>query len=155
MSARIFLTGCLIATAMIFQPVAAQTVYKSTMPDGRVIFGDRPEPGAAKVESSHPDVSKKGVQLAPGGAARTVDEMASARKREEANEDRLSAGEEAVRKAEAAVANGKEPLPGERTGTAGGGSRLNDSYWARQKKLREDLIKARDNLTKLRTEQGQ
>ena len=58
----------------------------------------------------------------------------------------------AVRKAEAAIANGKEPLPGERIGTASGKSRLNDAYWERQKKLREDLVKARDNLTKLRTE---
>ena len=34
--------------------------------------------------------------------------------------------------AERQLRNGKEPLPGERTGNVGGGSRLNESYWARQ-----------------------
>lgn len=155
MSARILLSGCLIATALIFQPVAAQTVYKSTMPDGRVIFGDRPEPGAAKVESSKPDTSNTGVQLTRPGEGRNVDEMRDRREGIEAKENRIREAEEAVRKAEAAIANGKEPLPGERIGTAGGGSRLNDSYWARQKKLQEDLVKARDNLTKLRTQVGE
>jgi hypothetical protein len=152
MSARILLSGCLIATALIFQPVAAQTIYKSTMPDGRVIFGDRPEPDATKVESSKPDTAKTGVQLAPPGAANKVDEMAASRKRGEASANARRQAEEAVRKAEAAVANGKEPLPGERIGTAGGASRLNDSYWARQKKLQQDLVTARDNLNRLRIE---
>lgn len=150
MFTRILLSGCLIATALIFQPVAAQTVYKSTMPDGRVIFGDRPEAGAVKVESSKPDTSKTGVQLAPPGAAGKVEEMAARRERDQGRQERRREAEEAVRRAEAAVANGKEPLPSERIGTAGGGSRLNDSYWARQKKLQQDLVKARDALNKVR-----
>ena len=155
MSQRILLAGCLIAIALTFPPVAAQTVYKSTMPDGRVIFGDRAEPGAVKVETSKPDTSRTGVQINPPGAERAVQGGESARKRSESSADRIREAEEAVRKAEAALANGKEPLPGERTGTAGGGSRLNDSYWTRQKQLREDLVKARDYLNKLRSAQLQ
>ena len=154
MSPRILASGCFIAIALLMQPAAAQTVYKSTMPDGRVIFGDRPEAGAAKVESSEPDTSKKGVQLTTPGAGRKVDEMKAQRESGQAKEDQLRQAQEAVRKAEAALANGKEPLPGERIGTAGGASRLNDAYWARQKKLKEDLVNARDNLNKLRI-QGQ
>jgi len=155
MSARILTSGCLIVIWLLAQSVAAQTLYKSIMPDGRVVYGDRPEPDAVKVESSKPDTSNTGVQLAPPGAGGKVEEMAVTRRRGETQEARLRQAEEAVRKAEAAIANGKEPLPGERIGTAGGASRLNDSYWERQKKLREDLVKARDNVTKLRTEQGQ
>jgi hypothetical protein len=150
MSARILISGCLIAVVLVVQSAAAQTLYKSTMPDGRVIYGDRPEQGAVKVESSKPDTSKTGVQVVPPGAAGKVEQMEATRKRGEAKADDLRQAEEAVRKAEAALANGKEPLPGERIGTAGGASRLNDSYWARQKKLREDLVNARDSLTRLR-----
>lgn len=150
MFARILLAGCLIVFSLLNGPVAAQTLYKSIMPDGRVVYGDRPEPGAEKVESSKPDTSRTGVQLAPPGDERKVDEMAARRERGEAQADRLRQAEAAVRQAEAAIANGKEPLPGERIGTAGGASRLNDSYWERQKKLQDDLVRARDNLSKLR-----
>jgi len=152
MSTRILASGCLIVIALLVQSVAAQTVYRSTMPDGRVIFGDRPEPGAAKVTSSQPNTSKTGVQVLPPGAERKVDKMQATRQRNAASGDKLRQAEEAVRKAEAAVANGKEPLPGERTGTAGGSSRLNNSYWARQKKLQQDLVTARDNVNRLRIE---
>ena len=152
MSPRILATGCFVALALSLQPVAAQTMYKSIMPDGRVVYGDRPEPNAVNVESSKPDTAKTGVQLNPPGAERTVQKMEAARASSEAKDNQMRDAEEAVRKAEAAIASGKEPLPGERIGTAGGKSRLNDAYWERQKKLREDLVKARDNLNKLHTE---
>jgi hypothetical protein len=152
MSARILASGCFIAIALLVQPAAAQTLHKSIMPDGRVVYGDRPEPGAVKVETSKPDTSRTGVQVIPPGAESKVQQMEAARKREDAKVDQRRQAEEAVRRAEAALANGKEPLPGERIGTAGGASRLTDSYWARQKQLQEDLVKARDNLNRLRIE---
>ena len=62
----------------------------------------------------------------------------------------MQAAEEALRQAEAARAAGKEPLPGERVGTAGGASRLNDAYYARQKKLDEAVQNAQRNLDQLR-----
>ena len=155
MFSRILRLGCLAAVALTASAVNAQTMHKSIMPDGSVVYGDRPEPGAAKVETSKPDTSSTGVQINPPGAQGVVEEGARARQRTEVSSGRLREAEERVRQAEAALANGKEPLPGERTGTAGGGSRLNDSYWARQKKLREDLVNARDELNRLRTAQGQ
>jgi len=117
-----------------------------------VVYGDQPDPNAVKVAESKADTSKTGVQWNPPGAARQLEEMKAARERGDAKQDQLRQAEEAVRQAEAALANGKEPLPGERIGIAGGGSRLNDVYWERQKKLREDLVKARDNLNRVRTE---
>ena len=155
MFARILVVGCLIAVALPVPLASAQTLYKSIMPDGRVVYGDRAEPGAVKVETSKPDTSKTGVQINAPGAKEVVKDAAKARERTEVSSNRLRQAEERVREAEAALANGKEPLPGERTGTAGGASRLNDSYWARQKKLREDLVSARDNLNRLRMAQGQ
>jgi hypothetical protein len=155
MFTRILVNGCLAAVFLTVSSVNAQTLHKSIMPDGSVVYGDRPEPGAAKVETSKPDTSKTGVQINPQGARGAVEEGTKARQRTEGSGDRLRVAEERVRQAEAALANGKEPLPGERSGLAGGGSKLNDSYWERQKKLREDLVKARDELNKLRTSQLQ
>jgi hypothetical protein len=155
MFARILVSGCLAAVVLTASSLDAQTLHKSIMPDGSVVYGDRPEPGAAKVETSKPDTSRTGVQINPPGAQGAIEEGAKARQRTEVSGDRLREAEERVRQAEAALANGKEPLPGERTGLAGGASKLNDSYWARQKKLREDLVKARDDLNRLRTAQGQ
>jgi hypothetical protein len=155
MFARILAIGCLIAVALPIHLASAQTLYKSTMPDGRVVYGDREEPGAVKVETSKPDTSRTGVQINSPGEKGAVEETARVRRSTAVSADRLRQAEEQVRKAEAALANGKEPLPGERSGTAGGASRLNDSYWARQKQLRQDLVNARDNLNRLRTAQGQ
>jgi predicted YcjX-like family ATPase len=44
------------------------------------------------------------------------------------------------------VAEGRESLPGERAGLAGGGSRLRPEYYERQEKLKQDLEAARAGL---------
>ena len=43
----------------LLPPVAAQSLYKSTMPDGRVRYGDAPAPGAMKVEEIQTDTPKE------------------------------------------------------------------------------------------------
>ena len=53
---------------------------------------------------------------------------------------------QALAQARAQLESGKEPLPGERTGTAGGGSRLNESYFARQQANEEAVAKAQARL---------
>jgi hypothetical protein len=138
--------GCLLVIALLAQSVAAQTVYKSTMKDGSVIFSDRPEPDAVKVETSRPNTSDTGVQVVSPDAEDRLQEMEAAREEGQAVADERREAEEALRKAEEALANGKEPLPDERIGTAGGTSRLTDSYWARQSRLEQDVIKAREKL---------
>ncbi len=50
----------------------AQVLYKSTMPDGKVIFSDKPAPGAVKVEASRPDTSRQGVAPPSKGEAATL-----------------------------------------------------------------------------------
>ena len=89
MSPRMLATGCFVALALFLQPVAAQTMYKSTMPDGRVVYGDRPEPNAVKVESSKPDTAKTGVQLNAPGAEREVQKMEAARASSEAKDKQM------------------------------------------------------------------
>jgi hypothetical protein len=58
----------------------------------------------------------------------------------------VEAATQALAQARAQLETGKEPLPGERTGTAGGGSRLNDSYWARQAANEQAVAQAQARL---------
>jgi hypothetical protein len=146
MSARILSSGCLILIALLAQPVAAQTVYKSTMPDGSVVFSDQPAPDAVKVETSNPNTSDTGVQVLQPGATDELRKMEAERKQGGAKDDGRRQAEEGLRQAEAAAANGKEPLPGERIGIANGKSRLTEAYHARQKTLQHNVDAARKNL---------
>ena len=130
----------------------AQTMFKSTMPDGRVMFGDKPVDGAAKVEAIKPDTAKRGIQTLSTGEAAAVKQAEQERLKRERGSESVQAAEKALRDAEAALAKGEEPLPGERTGTAGGGSRLNDAYWTRQQKLKDDVDRARVALEKARAQ---
>jgi hypothetical protein len=135
---------------MLSTAVGAQTLYKSTMPDGRVVYGDKPAPGAVKVEESKPDTSKTGTQTVAPGDAAALKKMEQERLKHERADDRVRAAEKALADAEAALAKGEEPLPGERTGTASGGSQLNEDYWKRQRKLKDDVDRARLALEKVR-----
>ena len=145
------------AVALLFGACAAsaqQPVYKSTMPDGKIIYGEKPVPGAAKVDTIEPPPAKTGVStgLTPEEKARAAaltKQRQQAATAEAAKEDRLKQARNAVTQAETALAKGKEPLPGERIGLAGGGSRLTEAYFARQKALEEAVAKARKNLAEV------
>ena len=139
-------TGGILAAALLLQPAMAQTLYKSILPDGRIVYGDKPAPDAVKVEETRPDVSKGGIGGVTQREQEALKEMEKARVKREGGEDKLRAAEQALRNAEAARAAGKEPLPGERIGTAGGASRLNEAYDDRQRKLEEAVEKARREL---------
>lgn len=134
-------------------PALAQVLYKSTMPDGRVVYGDKPAPGAAKVEESKPDTSKAGIVPPTAGETAVLKRLETERLKREAASDKVQAAEQALREAEAARDGGREPLAGERLGTVSGAQRLTDAYWARQKKLEDDVEKARRALEKLRSGQ--
>jgi len=143
----------LLLAALFAGELAAQPVYKSTLPDGRVIYGDRPDPAAAKVEESTPDTSNRGIGGVTPREAQALEELESARAGREGESAKLRALQKAVTDAEAAQAAGKEPLPGERLGTSGGASRLNESYWERQRSLDDAVEKARRDLEAARSGQ--
>jgi hypothetical protein len=147
----VMVAGCLLAAALGLEPVAAQVLYKSTLPDGRVVYGDKPEPGAARVDESKPDTSKRGIGGTASREAEALKELEQARQKREGGEDKLRAAEQALKDAEAARAAGKDPLPGERAGAAGGASRLAESYFERQRKLEEAVDKARRELEQARS----
>lgn len=144
----------LLAICMLVSSAAngAQVLYKSTMPDGKVVYGDKPVPGAVKVEEQKPDTSKAGIQTTQPSDKGTLKRMEQDRLKRERADDQLGAAEKALRDAEEALAKGEEPLPGERTGTAGKGSQLNELYWKRQEKLKKDVERARANLERARAQ---
>lgn len=140
-----------ITAALLLQPAAAQTLYKSIMPDGRVVYGDKPAPGAAKVEETRPDISKGGLGGTTAREQEALKDMENTRLQREGGQDKVRAAEQALRDAEAALAAGKEPLAGERIGTAGGTSRLTETYFDRQRKLEEAVEKARRDFDEARS----
>jgi hypothetical protein len=150
-SHRIVLTVATALCAVLLQPAAGQTLYKSTMPDGRIVYGDKPAPGAAKVEETTPDLSKRGIGGSTPREQQVLKEMEKERLQREGAKDRIRAAEQKLRDAEAARDDGKEPLEGERIGTAGGSSRLNESYFERQRRLEENVEKARRELDRTRS----
>ena len=151
MMRRIATYGCWLAAALLLQPAVAQTLYKSTMPDGRIVYGDKPAPDAVKVEETRPDIKKGGLGGTTAREQEALKELEKARLQREGGEDKVTAAEQALRNAEAARAAGKEPLASERIGTAGGGSRITDAYYERQKKLDADVEQARRELEQLRS----
>jgi hypothetical protein len=148
---RIAAYGCCLAAALLLQPAVAQTLYKSTMPDGSVVYGDKPAPDAAKVEETRPDVSRGGIGGTTPREQDALKDMEKARLQREGGQEKVQAAEQALRDAEAARAAGKEPLASERIGTAGGASRITDDYYARQKKLDDAVEKARRELDQARS----
>ena len=144
--------GAVAALVFGVSGAAAQQVFKSTMPDGKIVYGEKPVPGAAKVDTIEPPPAKTGISTAISPEEKARAEAAAKARNAAASADtarqwKLDAARKAVKDAEAAIANGKEPLPGERQGLAGGGSRLTEAYFARQKNNEEALAKARKNLS--------
>jgi len=141
----------------------ASTVYRQITPDGRVVYSDKPVQGA-KIDETitvEPPIEGNAWTTAPGtrpeippqtqptpvnrvgaipvpGKRKTIDE---------ANAEVVRAEmllEDARKRREAGV----EPLPGERTGTVAGTSRLNDAYKARQQALAQAVSDAETALKK-------
>jgi hypothetical protein len=120
------------------------------MPDGSVVYGDKPAPDAVKVDETRPDIKKGGIGGTTPREQEALKELEKGRLQREGGQDKVTAAEQALRNAEAARAAGKEPLASERIGTAGGASRITDAYYERQKRLDADVERARRELDEAR-----
>jgi hypothetical protein len=143
--------GVLTMAAFVACPAEAQPVKKYVTPEGRVIYSDQPVPGAREAGEVAPPrpVSPEEREAARRTAERDASAVKAleggdvARRPPQSQIDGLEADLERARKQ---LADGKDPLPGERTGTTGGASRLNDQYWARQKANEAAVAKAQKAL---------
>lgn len=131
----------------------AQTTYKSTMPDGKIVYGEKPAPGAVKSEPMQ--VNTKPMSTGKGNSTNRDEDSGVAPQqlkdsRTRAEQARAADADaqqwqQTLTKAQQAAREGVEPLPGERIGTAGGGSRLTDAYQERQRQLQADIVRAQGN----------
>lgn len=139
------LLSCLVPTF-----AAAEDLYKSTMPNGKVVYGEKPEPGAKRVEKLPSPPPKTGTNVLTPAEKKGVDQRLQQRAaQDQAWRKQLEAAYAQLKSAEAAREAGKEPLPGERLGTASGASRLTDEYWTRQKTLEAAVEAARKRVEEL------
>jgi hypothetical protein len=163
-----FLRACLpavLATLAAFSGnLPAQQVYKYVTPDGRVIYSDKPVKGAekSKAVTVPPAPSQSDVEAAKRRAEqeRKSRDAATARlyarrKALDAADARVTAARKALEDAENALELGREPLPGERTGTVSGNARLNERYFERVTRLEDNVERARRELDEALAERNQ
>lgn len=129
----------------------AQVVFKSTMPDGKVIYGEKPVPGAKTVDTIEPPPATTGTTIITPEEKARVEKMTKERAAANAasaasaaaRQLELDEARKQLQQAETARDGGKEPLPGERIGIIGGKTRLTDAYFERQKNLEQGVAAAR------------
>ena len=134
-------TLLLLALACAALTAQAQAVYRSEMPDGRIIYGDKPAPGAKEAKEvvlQKPNIIAP-VSTKPGPSVQQKDAGAGG--------DRVQSARQALDAAKAALAAGREEKEGDRIGTATKGSaRLTDAYFQRVKALEDAVAAAQKQL---------
>lgn len=135
-----------LALLIAAAPAAAQTLYKSVMPDGRIVYGEKPAPGAQSTGTIEPPPPQSGIRMVSPEERKGIDERLKKRYAADARAQReLEQAQNHLRQAEAARGAGKEPLPAERVGPGGA---LSEAYAQRQKKLEQAVEFARKRLEK-------
>jgi Domain of unknown function (DUF4124) len=148
------LTCLIVAVLPAF--AGAQTIYKVLMPDGSVLFTDAPPPDSKVLEEreakSAPKAAARAPRPTPVGVPGTSGESTSTGAAKERAIDaamkEIAAAESTLQMARRKLELGREPLPGERLGLAGGGSRLSPEYEARIAGLERDVASAEARVQK-------
>lgn len=177
---RAFLPLAAAALAVVASPLAnaveqtraapslgkpASTVYRHSMPDGRVVYSDKIIPSGTVEETITIAPRIEGNEWAAGSGKRrdippqvnntpvnrvpSIPDPDRRRNQPELQSDVIKA-EMLLEDAKKQKEEGVEPLAGERTGTVSGNSRLNEQYWERQEALQQQVEKAREMLENAR-----
>jgi hypothetical protein len=147
----IFLAALLVAA----NAAQAQAVYRSVMPDGSIVYGDKPVPGARdarEVELPPPNISLP--EPSSGPAAGRPSDGTGPKQPSEPGRSALDIAQEEVRlaadeldRARAALDSGREPHEGEVMGTAiPGRTRRTDAYQSRVQSLEDAVTRAQQRL---------
>lgn len=145
------------------------TVYRQITRDGRVLYSDKMQKGAKldekisvlpplrgnlwSTESPGKPAAPPRVERTPIDRLSTIPAPGKRKSLGDAEADVIRA-EMLLEDARRRQRIGIEPLPGERTGNAGGGSRLNESYADRQRELAETVAQAEDFLRRMLAERN-
>ncbi len=153
MKALIALAFAALAALPLAGNAATQNIYKSWLPDGSVTYAAQPVPGATKIEridvqTLSPEQRRAAHRLLQMDQA-TIRQGDAILQREWTKVDNeITHAQKALAGAEQALRNGRTPLPGERLGMRGGGSRLDARYFARIQRLEDAVNAARKRLDK-------
>ena len=146
---RLILAACLTGAPLL--AIGQSMIYKVQMPDGSVLYSDSIPSGGKVLEEreakSTPRVNTVPSQPSarPGGSATRPGAAADPTMRPVAPSkggvppDNIAALERDLAIAKKKLELGREPLPGERRGLAGGGSRLTPEYEARIAGMERDV----------------
>ena len=149
----------LVASLAFSGVVVAQTIYKVQTPDGSILFTDSPPAGSTILEEravkpvSKPakttsNAPSRPITLPGTGPDPSVVPVAPKANSLDTAMQEIAAAETAVQVAKRRLELGREPLPGERLGLAGGGTRLSPDYEARVAGLEREVAEAEARLAK-------
>lgn len=159
---RVVAVACLAIAPL----VAAATIYKVEMPDGTILFTDAPPAGGKILEEREtkptprqpargttapagstrsgapviPVLPSRNSDIPPGSTVRPIPQNIDAANAE------IAAAERELSVLRRKLEVGREPQPGERLGTAKGGSRLSPEYESRIGGLEREVAQAEDRL---------
>ena len=144
----------ILAALIVAQPVRAETIYKSTGQDGDITYSWHPVPGARKsvaldIQTLSPEQRRAAwlLRAQDKALAAQVDAKLNARQNEWNRVDReITYAQKELVRTESALRKGRTPLPGERRGNVGGGSRLTEAYFQRLREAELRVEHARHGL---------
>ena len=129
--------------------VHAEPVYRSVMPDGRIIYGDKPAPGASEAKEvtlSKPNIIAP-VSTKPPPAAKPVPGDKPKGTVAEPDTDPVARAQQRLDAAKAALEAGREEQEGDRIGTVKkGSSQRSEAYFKRVKSLEDAVAAAQKQL---------
>jgi len=141
------------AAILLVTGVVCAQVYRSVLPDGRVVYSDRPPPNAAKTDEVDLPSPPTPEQRQEAAAVEAAIEQASQTSEGAGREAAAEAADAEVRAAEKELAAARKRLDegrvereGDRIGKVGGGARLSDAYWQRIGSLERDVKNAEERL---------
>lgn len=134
--------------------VRAETIYRSISPDGEVTYSSQPVPGAREsaavnIESLSPEQRRAGLLVRRQDKALSAQVNAQLQSREaqwRRVDQEIVSAQKALAAAESALQTGRTPLPEERRGNVGGGSRLTEAYFQRPRQLETRVERAKASL---------
>ena len=142
-------TACIAAAPCV---ATAQSIYKVQMPDGSILFTDTPPAEAKVLEERSAKVTPRPptstAAARPPSVTNTPASGTAPRVESSINvaSAAVSTAERELAVAKRALELGREPLPGERLGLKGGGTRLSPEYDARLRGLEQAVTDAEAKL---------